>query len=382
MPAAARISDVQVCPKAEPGPVPHVGGPLGAGEASVLIGYMPAARAGDMAVCVGPPCEIAAGSPTVLIGGAPAARMGDPTDHAGTISSGCPTVLIGGSPQTVTLTTEKAFCEMCARDDAETAPAPIEPGEPDPASCELCDDTRQDHIDALLVVGAEGRRERIPYPRARAIICSGDDDLLALFIGSANWGLGERPGDFPADPHDSDWNGRPAGLGKHLYDHRAGGLGIAHFDKSKLGTIMERYDYPSQDLEWARDMDFNFNRIIVADDHERVARFHEWAGELLSSDANQHELIQFWSEEYYAPSREMFPDDLDRAVLNSRIRNSRSSWARNEDLLDMSFEDMQQYYIDRKVAANRSQSRAERQMAMVERTRVLRAYVEENDPCP
>jgi uncharacterized Zn-binding protein involved in type VI secretion len=96
MGAAARITDMHVCPMVT-GLVPHVGGPiLPAGEPTVLIGGMPAARVGDMAVCVGPPDTIAMGSATVLIGGMPAARMGDTTAHGGTIVLGCPTVLIGG----------------------------------------------------------------------------------------------------------------------------------------------------------------------------------------------------------------------------------------------------------------------------------------------
>ncbi len=97
MGAAARITDMHVCPMVSPGPVPHVGGPiLPAGEPTVLIGGMPAARVGDMATCVGPPDTIVMGSGTVIIGGMPAARMGDLTAHGGTIVVGCPTVLIGG----------------------------------------------------------------------------------------------------------------------------------------------------------------------------------------------------------------------------------------------------------------------------------------------
>lgn len=65
------------------------------GEATVLVGGMPAARVGDMCICVGPPDTIAAGSGTVLIGGMPAARLGDATAHGGTIVAGEPTVLIG-----------------------------------------------------------------------------------------------------------------------------------------------------------------------------------------------------------------------------------------------------------------------------------------------
>lgn len=60
-----------------------------------MIGFLPAARVGDMAVCAGGPDVIALGSFTVLIGGMPAARMGDMTVHGGAIVIGCPTVIIG-----------------------------------------------------------------------------------------------------------------------------------------------------------------------------------------------------------------------------------------------------------------------------------------------
>ncbi len=93
---AARITDMHVCPMTT-GPVPHVGGPiLPPGAVTTLIGMMPAACLGDMAVCVGPPDSIVKGSSTVLIGNKPAARMGDSCAHGGTIVLGCFTVLIGG----------------------------------------------------------------------------------------------------------------------------------------------------------------------------------------------------------------------------------------------------------------------------------------------
>jgi uncharacterized Zn-binding protein involved in type VI secretion len=99
MPAAARLTDMHVCPMLDPSvpPIPHVGGPVtGPGEPTVLIGKMPAARVGDMLVCVGPPDVIAKGSATVMIGGQPAARMGDSTAHGGSIVLGDFTVMIGG----------------------------------------------------------------------------------------------------------------------------------------------------------------------------------------------------------------------------------------------------------------------------------------------
>jgi len=96
MPAAARITDMHVCP-AFNGPIPHVGGPiLPPGVPTVMIGGLPAATVGDMAVCTGPPDSIIQGSGTVMIGGKPAARMGDSTAHGGTIVLGCMTVIIGG----------------------------------------------------------------------------------------------------------------------------------------------------------------------------------------------------------------------------------------------------------------------------------------------
>lgn len=94
MPPAARVTDMHVCPMVT-GIVPHVGGPiLPAGAPTVLVGGLPAARVGDMLVCVGPPDVIAMGSFKVLISGMPAARMGDTTAHGGKIILGYPMVII------------------------------------------------------------------------------------------------------------------------------------------------------------------------------------------------------------------------------------------------------------------------------------------------
>ena len=96
MPAAARVGDMHTCPMVT-GVVPHVGGPImPPGVITVLIGGMPAATVGNLALCTGPPDSIAMGSVTVLIGGSPAARVGDPTVHGGIIVVGLPTVDIGG----------------------------------------------------------------------------------------------------------------------------------------------------------------------------------------------------------------------------------------------------------------------------------------------
>lgn len=99
MPPAARVTDLHQCPMVTPGlpPIPHVGGPIaGPGAPTVLVGGLPAAKVGDLAVCVGPPDAVVKGSATVKVMGLPAARMGDKTAHGGTIVFGLPTVQIGG----------------------------------------------------------------------------------------------------------------------------------------------------------------------------------------------------------------------------------------------------------------------------------------------
>jgi len=79
------------------GVVPHVGGPiLPPCCPTVLIGFLFAARVGDMLTCAGPPDVIIKGSATVLTGYMMQARIGDNTAHGGVIVLGEPTVLVGG----------------------------------------------------------------------------------------------------------------------------------------------------------------------------------------------------------------------------------------------------------------------------------------------
>ena len=92
MPPAARVGDVSN----------HGGAVVGPGVATVLIGGMPAAVAGDTHVCALPPSghqptvsPFAVGSGTVLIGGLPALRTTDPCGCGAMALVGEPTVQIG-----------------------------------------------------------------------------------------------------------------------------------------------------------------------------------------------------------------------------------------------------------------------------------------------
>lgn len=93
MPPAARVGD----PTGHPGVIGPPGCP------TVLIGGMPAARAGDLHTCSmpspagpHPPAPFPRGCVTVLIGGMPALRVGDLSGCGAPVVTGCPTVLIGG----------------------------------------------------------------------------------------------------------------------------------------------------------------------------------------------------------------------------------------------------------------------------------------------
>jgi uncharacterized Zn-binding protein involved in type VI secretion len=117
MPSAARVGDKHCCHEA--GPVPHVGGEILDGCATVLIGEESAARVGDRAHCSGgAPDVIAAGELTVLIEERPAARLGDAT-AGGHVTSGLTTVQIGAHPEASQLRAAARdglpFCEKPVR---------------------------------------------------------------------------------------------------------------------------------------------------------------------------------------------------------------------------------------------------------------------------
>jgi len=67
MPAWRATADFHTCPLVSV-TVPHVGGVVAVGSATVLINNLPAARQGDMIVESGPPNSIVMGCPTVMVG--------------------------------------------------------------------------------------------------------------------------------------------------------------------------------------------------------------------------------------------------------------------------------------------------------------------------
>ncbi|MGF1879153.1 PAAR domain-containing protein [Photobacterium frigidiphilum] len=95
------------------------------------MGGLPAARVGDMMVCVGPSDSIAKGSASVFINGKPAARMGDKSSHNGVIISGDGSVLIGDAgivvPPTITSSESRRSeeGESSNSSDSRTSTTPV-----------------------------------------------------------------------------------------------------------------------------------------------------------------------------------------------------------------------------------------------------------------
>jgi uncharacterized Zn-binding protein involved in type VI secretion len=116
---AARVGDLHTCPMITPGtpPIPHVGGPImPAGEPTVMIGGMPAARMSDKATCVGPPDVIVMGSVNVHTGNIMQARQTSTTAHGGLVSVGFPTVMIGGPTIVMAGTADATDCRLVANE--------------------------------------------------------------------------------------------------------------------------------------------------------------------------------------------------------------------------------------------------------------------------
>lgn len=84
---------MHVCPMVDPGPRPHVGGPVvSTGQTFVTVNGVPIATVGDKTLCSGVPTKagITGGSSVAKIGGKKIARMGDACEHGGRLTQGVP----------------------------------------------------------------------------------------------------------------------------------------------------------------------------------------------------------------------------------------------------------------------------------------------------
>lgn len=84
---------MHVCPKVDPGPKPHVGGPVSdPGQSFVTVNGVPLATVGGKTLCTGGPTTagITGGSAVAAINGKKIARIGDSCEHGGRLVQGVP----------------------------------------------------------------------------------------------------------------------------------------------------------------------------------------------------------------------------------------------------------------------------------------------------
>lgn len=89
----ALLGHSHACPLVDPGPKPHVGGPItNAGQSLVRFNGIPVAVEGGESLCTGVPTTdgLSKGSSLVRINGRGVMRVGDSTAHGGVITSGVP----------------------------------------------------------------------------------------------------------------------------------------------------------------------------------------------------------------------------------------------------------------------------------------------------
>nr|WP_095090509.1 PAAR domain-containing protein [Mesorhizobium sophorae] len=85
---------MHICPLVEPGPRPHIGGPvILTGQNFVCVEGVPIATVSDRCLCSGAPTtsdSIKEGSSIARINGKRIARMGDSCSHGGRLVQGVP----------------------------------------------------------------------------------------------------------------------------------------------------------------------------------------------------------------------------------------------------------------------------------------------------
>lgn len=87
--AVSLIGHHHVCPRVDPGPRPHVGGPVLSSQSLVHVDGVAVAVAGARCLCVGGGEDhITGGSSLAAIDGQPVARVGDGSAHGGVLVQG------------------------------------------------------------------------------------------------------------------------------------------------------------------------------------------------------------------------------------------------------------------------------------------------------
>lgn len=185
-------------------------------------------------------------------------------------------------------------------------------------------------FDAFTICAAQRHKnERLPGWWVRRCYWDGNRDtlgLVALLFGVANMGRELRPAERTVlhDPAGEGWAGQPARNGKHWLDGSSaapyGGLGIAHFDRSRWDDLAELFGDPGFDRS------LTFDQMKNADGRD-WRHYLEWADEILLGHNqldNMVALVRLWLRHYWYDADEAHEGTVEADFVNVRIRNSAS----------------------------------------------------------
>lgn len=177
----------------------------------------------------------------------------------------------------------------------------------------------------------EHHDERLSWRLVEDMCHAGADGvgLMTLAMGVMGMGL-DRPDPTPLlddttlfppipDPAGRRWAGKPAGLGKHLTDHRKGGLLGPHIDGSALTDVYNRWGWPPRGTECDL-TDFR--------DCRRWKPWIDWAEALVQRREVLSWSIEWWLRKYWC--HHLVRDTkLPARIIRARIANSRPGWLRS-----------------------------------------------------
>jgi hypothetical protein len=204
--------------------------------------------------------------------------------------------------------------------------------------------------------------EQVSWEFIQQAVASGQNDVgvLTLLLAIGRWGISNPPQGL-CDPEGINWAGRPGISGKQLMDYNRGGLGIAHYDTSKLFKIYDDYGFPNNvPTSWRsllfdqmRDKGLGNNgenpqaRVALGNgttitQEQAWANWKTWARDLLRRREVQIDLLNRWIDDYWQDALRNTGGDTTVALVNARIANSSPALA--SDVGGLSIEQQLQRY--------------------------------------
>lgn len=155
--------------------------------------------------------------------------------------------------------------------------------------------------------------------------------LLALWIGTAEWGVTMAP---VSDPVGIKWNGPTYKSGKRAREYDQGGVGIAHYDVTKLADFYKTFlNENSPDLapDCKKKLMKDANTATLYDDVKSYHAFYEIMSELFDQDRGVAGdewndkaaiwLMENWLDTTWEDAQQRMPNNSKTAMF-ARMQNS------------------------------------------------------------